>query len=87
MSADIIKAVTGHTDLKQVSVYTAGANQAALAEMGLKAIAGKRKSEQILSNQSEKLDKRRANKMRNQSVKIGNGGQGDRCFVRLIQTQ
>lgn len=43
MSADIIKAVTGHTDLKQVSVYTAGANQAALAEMGLKAIAGKKK--------------------------------------------
>lgn len=43
MSADIIKAVTGHTDLKQVSVYTAAANQAALAEKGLKAIAGKKK--------------------------------------------
>lgn len=40
MSGDIIKAVTGHTDLKQVSVYTAAANQAALAEKGLKAIAG-----------------------------------------------
>ncbi|MCO6424559.1 hypothetical protein CN135_27350 [Sinorhizobium meliloti] len=43
MSGDIIKAVTGHTDLKQVSVYTAAANQAALAEKGLKAIAGKKK--------------------------------------------
>lgn len=43
MSGDIIKAVTGHTDLKQVSVYTAAANQAALAQMGLKAIAGKKK--------------------------------------------
>lgn len=43
MSADIIKAVTGHTDLKQVSVYTQAANQAALAEKGLKAIAGKKK--------------------------------------------
>lgn len=43
MSADVIKSVTGHTDLKQVSVYTAGANQAALAEKGLKAIAGKKK--------------------------------------------
>ena len=43
MSGDIIKAVTGHTDLKQVSVYTAAANQAALAEKGAKAIAGKRK--------------------------------------------
>lgn len=43
MSGDVIKAVTGHTDLKQVSVYTAAANQAALAEMGLKAIAGKKK--------------------------------------------
>lgn len=43
MSGDIIKAVTGHTDLKQVSVYTAAANQAALAEKGAKAIAGKKK--------------------------------------------
>jgi integrase len=43
MSGDIIKAVTGHTDLKQVSVYTAAANQAALAERGLRAIAGKKK--------------------------------------------
>lgn len=43
MSGDVIKAVTGHTDLKQVSVYTAAANQAALAEKGLKAIAGKKK--------------------------------------------
>jgi integrase len=43
MSGDIIKAVTGHTNLKQVSVYTAAANQAALAEKGLKAIAGKKK--------------------------------------------
>lgn len=43
MSGDVIKAVTGHTDLKQVSVYTAAANQAALAERGLKAIAGKKK--------------------------------------------
>lgn len=42
MSGDIIKAVTGHTDLKQVSVYTAAANQTALAEMGAKAIAGKK---------------------------------------------
>lgn len=44
MSGDVIKAVTGHTDLKQVSVYTAAANQAALAEKGLKAIAGTKKS-------------------------------------------
>ena len=43
MSGDIIKAVTGHTDLKQVSVYTAAANQAALAEKGLKAISGKKR--------------------------------------------
>ncbi|TRB22921.1 tyrosine-type recombinase/integrase [Rhizobium rhizogenes] len=43
MSGDVIKAVTGHTDLKQVSVYTAAANQAALAEKGLKAIAGTKK--------------------------------------------
>jgi integrase len=43
MSGDVIKAVTGHTDLKQVSVYTAAANQAVLAEKGLKAIAGKKK--------------------------------------------
>ncbi|KQY18160.1 hypothetical protein ASE23_15695 [Rhizobium sp. Root73] len=43
MSGDVIKAVTGHTDLKQVSVYTAAANQATLAEKGLKAIAGKKK--------------------------------------------
>ncbi len=43
MSGDIIKAVTGHSDLKQVSVYTAAANQRALAEKGLKAIAGKKK--------------------------------------------
>lgn len=43
MSGDIIMSVTGHTDLKQVSVYTAAANQAALAEKGAKAIAGKKK--------------------------------------------
>lgn len=43
MSGDIIKAVTGHTNLKEVSVYTADANQSALAEKGLKAIAGKKK--------------------------------------------
>jgi integrase len=43
MSGDVIKAVTGHTDLKQVSIYTAAANQAALAEKGLKAIAGKKR--------------------------------------------
>jgi integrase len=47
MSGDIIKAVTGHTDLKQVSVYTAAANQASLAEKGLKAIAGKKKRTKI----------------------------------------
>lgn len=35
--------IAGHTDLKQVSVYTAAANQAALAEKCLKAIAGKKK--------------------------------------------
>ncbi|MBB3567602.1 tyrosine-type recombinase/integrase [Rhizobium sp. BK491] len=40
MSGDVIKAVTGHTNLKQVSIYTAAANQAALAEKGLKAIGG-----------------------------------------------
>ncbi|NTI27134.1 tyrosine-type recombinase/integrase [Rhizobium rhizogenes] len=40
MSGDVIKAVTGHTNLKQVSVYTAAANQAALAKKGLKAIGG-----------------------------------------------
>lgn len=43
MSADIIKAVTGHTDLKQVSIYTRAANQASLAKAGLKAIAGDKK--------------------------------------------
>lgn len=43
MSGDIIKAVTGHSNLKQVSVYTAAANQIALAEKGLKAIAGKKR--------------------------------------------
>lgn len=48
MSGDIIKAVTGHTDLKQVSVYTAAANQTALAEMGAKAIAGKKSRTNIV---------------------------------------
>jgi integrase len=43
MSGDIIKAVTGHSNLKQVSVYTQAANQATLAEKGLKAMAGKKK--------------------------------------------
>lgn len=43
MSGDVIKAVTGHTSLQQVSIYTAAANQAALAEKGIKAIAGPRK--------------------------------------------
>ncbi|CTQ53366.1 hypothetical protein LP7551_01887 [Roseibium album] len=43
MSGDIIKAVAGHTELKQVSVYTAAADQAALAETGLRAITGKKK--------------------------------------------
>ncbi len=48
MSADTIKAVTGHTNLKQVSVYTAAANQAALAERGIKAISGKKKRTEIV---------------------------------------
>ncbi|MGR6432432.1 tyrosine-type recombinase/integrase [Rhizobium sp. PAMB 3174] len=48
VSADVIKAVTGHTDLKQVSVYTAAANQAQLAERGLKVIAGKKKRTKIV---------------------------------------
>jgi integrase len=48
MSGDIIKAVTGHSNLQQVSVYTADANQAALAEKGLKAIAGKKKRVKIV---------------------------------------
>lgn len=43
MSGDVIKAVTGHTNLQQVSIYTAEVNQAALAEKGLKAISGKKK--------------------------------------------
>lgn len=48
VSADEIKAVTGHTDLKQVSIYTAAANQAQLAEKGLKVIAGKKKRTKIV---------------------------------------
>jgi integrase len=48
MSGDTIKAVTGHTNLQQVSVYTAAANQAALAEKGLKAISGKKKRVKIV---------------------------------------
>lgn len=53
MSGDVIKAVTGHTDLKQVSVYTAAANQSALAERGLKAIAGKKKRAKIVQPANE----------------------------------
>lgn len=48
MSGDVIKAVTGHTDLKQVSVYTAAANQALLAEKGAKAIARKKKRTKLV---------------------------------------
>ncbi len=47
MTGDVIKAVTGHSDLKQVSVYTTAANQAALAEKGIRAIAGKEKRTKI----------------------------------------
>lgn len=43
MSGDVIKAVTGHSNLMQVSVYTAAANQSLLAERGAKAIAGTKK--------------------------------------------
>lgn len=64
MSADIIKAVTGHTDLKQVSIYTRAANQASLAKAGLKAIAGDKKqtdhvqpSEKVGQNEGETDEK------------------------------
>jgi integrase len=49
MSADIIKSVTGHSNLRTVSIYTSAANQAELADKGIQAIAGTEK-EQSLSN-------------------------------------
>lgn len=58
MSGDIIKAVTGHTNLQQVSVYTAAANQAALAEKGLKAISGTKKRVKIVQ-QGEKVGQKK----------------------------
>ena len=54
MSADIIKAVTGHSNLRTVSIYTSAANQAELADKGILAIAGTEK-EQILSNLPKKV--------------------------------
>jgi integrase len=54
MSADTIKSVTGHTNLRTVSIYTSAANQAELADKGIQAIAGTEK-EQILSNLPKKV--------------------------------
>lgn len=59
MSADIIKAVTGHTSLQAVEVYTRAAKQAKLAEHGVAAISGT-KTVRNLSNQSKKLDRKEA---------------------------
>jgi integrase len=52
ISADGIKSVTGHTNLKTLSIYTAAASQVALADIGIAAIQAKQ-SERTLSNQSE----------------------------------
>ena len=41
MAADVIKAVTGNSDLEQVSVNTTAANQVELTEKGKRAIGGK----------------------------------------------
>lgn len=56
MSADIIKAVTGHTNLRTLSIYTDAADQARLADSGIAAI-GRLKPEHPMSNLSSKLDK------------------------------
>lgn len=60
MSADIIKSVTGHSNLKMLSIYTEAANQALLSDAGIDAIGGAN-SEHILSNLDGKLDKKERN--------------------------
>lgn len=57
MSADIIKSVTGHTNLRTVSIYTDAADQARLADHGIAAI-GRAKPEHPMSNLSPELDKK-----------------------------
>lgn len=57
MSADIIKSVTGHTNLKTLSLYTNAADQVRLSGMGIDAI-GRSEGEQNLTNLERKLDKK-----------------------------
>ncbi|MBB6262569.1 integrase [Paenochrobactrum gallinarii] len=59
MSADIIKSVTGHTNLKTLSIYTNAADQKRLSDMGIVAIGGS-ESEHNLTNPKIKLDKKGA---------------------------
>ncbi len=57
MSADIIKSVTGHTNLKTLSIYTNAADQARLSDVGIDAI-GRPEQEQNLTNLDGGLDKK-----------------------------
>jgi len=58
MSGDAIKAVTGHTDLKQSRFPLLPPIKQPRRE-GLKSIAREEKAKQILTNLREKLDKQR----------------------------
>lgn len=57
LSADVIKSVTGHTNLKTLSIYTNAADQKRLSDMGIAAIGGS-ESEHNLTNPKIKLDKK-----------------------------
>ncbi|MBO1038182.1 tyrosine-type recombinase/integrase [Brucella pituitosa] len=54
LSGDVIKSVTGHTNLSMLTIYTNAANQAVLAEAGMKAISSA-KTKGTLSNHPEKV--------------------------------
>lgn len=55
-SADVIRSITGHQSLSEVSVYTRAADQVTLSQRAIDALTGP-KSEQTLSNLDSELDK------------------------------
>jgi hypothetical protein len=75
MSGNIIKALTGHADLKQVSVYPPPLTKPSSQRRASRPSRG-RKSEQSLSSLSKNLYERRTSNMENQQVVENNGGQG-----------
>ena len=54
-SANVIAAISGHKSLKEVSRYTAAADQGKMARQGIEAVSGGTKSQQSSGNPVETL--------------------------------